>query len=60
MNSIKKIANKYKFPIIDFNNNNALSNINLWSDSEHLNIDGAKVFSNNLKEELLKLDFLTK
>ncbi len=56
MRSIKPLLKQYNVPLIDFNDFQkypAFSQLSLWFDSEHLNLDGAKWFSHYLKEELV-------
>jgi hypothetical protein len=54
---LKTLASDSQIPIIEFTYDEELMNINFWSDSEHLNIAGAKVFSSKIKQELVKINF---
>ena len=55
----KEIAKKYKINFFDYSNNQFFINSpSVFMDPGHLNVDGAKIFSNLFIDEMLKADSL--
>ena len=54
---LRKLVDQSEIPMLDFSCDMDLMNMIYWSDSEHLNIVGARLFSSKLKRELIKINF---